>query len=155
MLRNAMEMEACRQELASLIALKGKVASMAKNLSVNATDVESVLNERMRLLSTHIETYRALSYAPKEQRQSLKVLTLVGDLPRALIEARLILGWTQRDLADYAAMKPQQLCRYEKNMYANISLTKAIAIAELLNDRIGQIGAFALSLPDSVCDRNA
>jgi len=135
MIRNSRELEALRQELIGLAAIKRRVTSMAKNFSVDATDLESLLDDRLQLLSVQVEQYRARECQPRQTPESIDLLRLIGKLPGALIEARVALGWTQCDLARHARMKHQQISRYERSMYAKISLDNAMAIARVLTEQ--------------------
>ena len=57
-------------------------------------------------------------------------VTSFEDLPRALIQARIASGLSQKDLADRLKLKEQQVQRYESTMYESASLTR---IGEVVN----------------------
>ena len=135
MLRNATELQRCRKELIGLAALKRGIARLAKSYSVDAAELESQLDDRMLLLSDQIEQYQALEYKVRKNGPSHELLRFVADLPRALIETRIAVGWSQSDLARYAQTTPQQISKYEKTLYSNISLDKVMEIAKLLDER--------------------
>lgn len=59
-------------------------------------------------------------------------LTSFDDLPRALIQARIALGLSQKDLADRLGLKEQQLQRYEATDYASASLDRVKEIIRAL-----------------------
>jgi transcriptional regulator with XRE-family HTH domain len=59
-------------------------------------------------------------------------LTSFDDLPRALIQARIALGLSQKDLAERLGLKEQQLQRYEATDYASASLDRVKEIIKAL-----------------------
>ena len=63
-------------------------------------------------------------------------------LPEALIQARIVRGLTQEQLADRLQVKPQQVQRDEANLYASASFSKLLAILKALD--IDLSGAIAL-----------
>jgi ribosome-binding protein aMBF1 (putative translation factor) len=54
-------------------------------------------------------------------------------LPEALIQARIIRGWTQEQLAERLGVKAQQVQRDEANRYAGASFMKLLEIQKALN----------------------
>jgi HTH-type transcriptional regulator/antitoxin HigA len=62
----------------------------------------------------------------------------LADLPRILIQARIVQGLSQTDLAERLGMKPQQIQRYEATEYMSASLARLIEIAEILQVRVSQ-----------------
>jgi transcriptional regulator with XRE-family HTH domain len=57
-------------------------------------------------------------------------LTSFDDLPRALIQARIALGLSQKELAERLGLKEQQLQRYEATEYASASMDR---VKEIIN----------------------
>lgn len=53
-------------------------------------------------------------------------------LPRALIQARIAIGLSQRDLAERLGMKEQQIQRYEANEYASASMSRVQEVIHAL-----------------------
>ena len=56
----------------------------------------------------------------------------LDDLPRTLIQARIVAGLSQKNLADRLGLKEQQIQRYEATNYASTSLTRIQQVAEAL-----------------------
>lgn len=56
----------------------------------------------------------------------------LDDLPRALIQARVALGLSQRDLAGRMGLKEQQIQRYEATEYASASLRRISEVVHAL-----------------------
>jgi transcriptional regulator with XRE-family HTH domain len=63
-------------------------------------------------------------------------LTSLDDLPAALIQARIAVGLTQRQLADRLGMKEQQLQRYEATSYAGASLERIREVVAALGIKV-------------------
>lgn len=63
------------------------------------------------------------------ERQVLELASF-NDLPRALIQARIALGLSQKELAERLNLKEQQLQRYEATEYASASLDR---VKEVIN----------------------
>lgn len=63
-------------------------------------------------------------------------LTSLDDLPAALIQARIAVGLTQRQLADRLGMKEQQLQRYEATSYAGASLERIREVVAALGVKV-------------------
>src|SRR6266851_8324545 len=60
-------------------------------------------------------------------------LTSFGDLPRALIQARIALGLSQKELAERLGLKEQQLQRYEATDYVSASIARLHEVMEALD----------------------
>lgn len=58
------------------------------------------------------------------------------ELPRALVEARIEAGLSQRDLAERLDLKEQQIQRYESTDYCSASLTRLKEIAKAMGVHI-------------------
>lgn len=59
-------------------------------------------------------------------------LDSLEDLPRALIQARIAAGLTQRDLAERLGLKEQQVQRYEATDYRSATLERIRAVIQAL-----------------------
>jgi HTH-type transcriptional regulator/antitoxin HigA len=59
-------------------------------------------------------------------------LTSVAELGTKLIQARIVQGFSQRDLADRMGMKEQQIQRYEQDRYLSASLARCAEVADML-----------------------
>jgi DNA-binding XRE family transcriptional regulator len=65
------------------------------------------------------------------------------ELPDALVQARIALGLTQRDLAQRLGVKEQQIQRYEATRYAAASLTRVGEVIRALGVEVRE----EISLP--------
>lgn len=81
---------------------------------------EDAISSQLEDLQSELAAYEAL----RSGKQSVSDLSSFEDLPRALIEARIAAGLSQRDLADRLGLKEQQIQRYEATDYASASLQR-------------------------------
>ena len=58
------------------------------------------------------------------------------DLPKALVQARIARGWTQKDLADRLGLDEQKIQDYEATDYQRASLARISAIVRALGIEI-------------------
>jgi ribosome-binding protein aMBF1 (putative translation factor) len=78
------------------------------------------LRSQLADLEAELEQYESLRSG---KRRVIRTQSL-DDFPRALIQARVALGLTQRDLAERLGLKEQQIQRYEATEYASASLRR-------------------------------
>lgn len=90
--------------------------------------IESQLEE----LREQLAEYEAL----RSGRIAVLELSSLGELPEALIRARIASGLSQKQLAERLGMKEQQLQRWEATRYAGISLDRIQAVAEAMGVKI-------------------
>ena len=95
------------------------------------------LRSQLADLRGEIRQYESLRSGKKKTLQ----LDSLDDLPRALIEARIAAGLSQKDLADRLGLKEQQIQRYESTNYGSASLARVQQIAHVLGLRV-QADAF-------------
>ena len=110
---------------------KGKVHPVLRKAQADA------LRSQLADLRGEIRQYESLRSGKKKTLQ----LDSLDDLPRALIEARIAAGLSQKDLADRLGLKEQQIQRYESTNYGSASLARVQQIAHVLGLRV-QADAF-------------
>jgi ribosome-binding protein aMBF1 (putative translation factor) len=91
---------------------------------------ESQLEE----LREQIAEYEAL----RDGRVTVLELDSLGDLPSALIRARIAAHLTQKGLAQRLGIKEQQIQRYEATQYAGATFERLQAVAGALDVRVDQ-----------------
>lgn len=78
-----------------------------------------------------------------EQLRSGKVRSIAAEsiagLPLALIRARIMRNWTQKELADRLAVAEQQIQRYEATQYSGVSVERLQAVADALKVRVQEV----------------
>ena len=89
----------------------------------------SSLEQQLADLEADLTRYRNLRSGMVRQ---LPVAT-IAVLGAKLIEARIIQGLSQRELADRLGMKEQQVQRYEQDQYLTANLTRCAEVAEALD----------------------
>lgn len=97
-------------------------------LKAQVDAIKSQINDLQRQLD---------EYDLLQQRQFEIIKTdSLEDLPRALVQARIALGLSQKELANRLGMKEQQMQRYEATDYSSASLSRIIEVAKALNIKI-------------------
>ena len=66
----------------------------------------------------------------------------IAELAPALIKARIIRNWTQKELADKLAVAEQQIQRYEATLYKGVSVERLQAVADALKLRVREVITF-------------
>ena len=66
----------------------------------------------------------------------------IADLALALIKARIMRNWTQKELADKLAVAEQQVQRYEATQYKGVSVERLQAVADALKLRVREVITF-------------
>ena len=97
-------------------------------LSAKADTLKSQIAE----LRADIKHYQML------KRGEITVAKAVSleELPSVLVQARIISGMSQSDLARALGAKPQQVQRYEATDYMGASLAKLIEVSRILKVRV-------------------
>lgn len=89
---------------------------------------EDALRSQLADLRVELEEYEAL----RAGRRAVPELTSYLDLPRLLIQRRIALGLSQKDLADRLGLKEQQVQRYEATDYTAASFARLREVIEAL-----------------------
>jgi ribosome-binding protein aMBF1 (putative translation factor) len=92
------------------------------------------LSSQLADLQDQMAEYEAL----RSGGRSARLPDSLEDLPRALIEARIAAGWSQRELAERLGLKEQQIQRYEATDYASASLERVQSVARALGIGLNQ-----------------
>ena len=90
------------------------------------------LRSQLADLHAEINEYESLRAG---KRTTLELASL-DDLPRALIQARIAAGLSQKELAGRLGLKEQQIQRYEATNYASASLARVQQIAQAIGLRV-------------------
>ena len=81
---------------------------------------EDALKSQLTDLDGELREYETL----KASKFPIDELSVVAELPTALIKARISRGLSQKDLAERLGLHEQQIQRYEATDYASASLTR-------------------------------
>ncbi len=117
---------------AALAALRTDGASPLRDFQ------ERAIRERISALKEELDAYDRLSSGKVESI----VVERIADLPRALVEARIVAGLDQRGLARASGQSAVNIERWERNGYSKVALDTMKAIArvlpvELCEDAVG------------------
>ena len=66
----------------------------------------------------------------------------IADLAPALIKARIMRNWTQKELAEKLAVAEQQVQCYEATQYKGVSVERLQAVADALKLRVREVITF-------------
>ena len=66
----------------------------------------------------------------------------IADLALALIQARIMRNWTQKELAERLVVAEQQVQRYEATQYKGVSVERLQAVADALKLRVREVITF-------------
>jgi ribosome-binding protein aMBF1 (putative translation factor) len=89
---------------------------------------EDALRSQLADLHEQLAEYEAL----RNQTQQTLVIDSFEEFPRALIQARIAAGISQKELAKRLGLKEQQIQRYEATEYASASLARVAAVVRAL-----------------------
>jgi ribosome-binding protein aMBF1 (putative translation factor) len=94
--------------------------------------MEDAVRSQLSSLRAELAEYEALRAGDR------RVLELISfdELPRALVQARIAAGLSQKQLAERLGLKEQQIQRYEASEYASASLQRLKAVIEALGVRV-------------------
>lgn len=87
---------------------------------------------QIETLQQEVREYEALRDSPPRAFR----LDSFGETPRALIQARIAAGLSQKDLAGRLGLKEQQIQRYEATEYASASMARVSAVLRALGLRV-------------------
>jgi transcriptional regulator with XRE-family HTH domain len=93
---------------------------------------EDALRSQISDLHTQMAEYEAL----QSQTQTVLELASFEEFPRALIQARIAAGLSQKDLAERLGLKEQQVQRYEATEYASASVARVSEVIRALGIRV-------------------
>lgn len=63
----------------------------------------------------------------------------IAELAPALIKARIMRNWTQKELADRLSVAEQQVQRYEATQYSGVSIERLQAVPDALKLRVHEV----------------
>ena len=90
------------------------------------------LRSQLQTLERELREYEDL----RSGRHKVLTYTSFDELPKALVQARIARGWTQKDLADRMGLDEQKIQDYEATDYQRASLARIRAIVRALEIEI-------------------
>jgi ribosome-binding protein aMBF1 (putative translation factor) len=131
--------EKFEQALAHMKSHPEETASVGPKLRVAMKDA---IASQLADLREEMEEYEAL----KSGRRRVFELSSFAELPRALIQSRIALGLSQKDLAERLGLKEQQIQRYEATEYVGASVQRLTEVIQALGVRVRE----EVALPEAV-----
>ena len=131
--RQARETAALIEQINQALSSEQVLKSIVEGLPREVIDGvrRSLTSERSEL----IDTLTAYNDAKGGDFEKLKIRT-ANDLGDFLIAARIIKGWSQKDLARNLGLREQAIQRYESERYRSISLGNYLRFAKILSIRL-------------------
>jgi ribosome-binding protein aMBF1 (putative translation factor) len=99
---------------------------------------QDALRSQLDELREELQEYERL----RSGRRRTIAVDSFEDLPRALVQARIAAGLSQKDLAHRLRLKEQQVQRYEASDYASASMSRIRQVMQALGVTLrGRVGA--------------
>jgi len=112
-------------------ALEEAAARPDRNMRLRRME-EDALRSQLQELNEEVQEYERL----RSGKQEVIHLDSLDALPRALVQARIASGLSQKELAERLGLKEQQIQRYEATGYASANLERITAVIEALGVKI-------------------
>ena len=130
MIRNARQYRITQAQMAKLEqALAQVAAGEGQPLHPRLRQAEhDALQSQIVDLREQLAAYNAL----RNHKHPVLSVQSFAELPRALIQARIAVGISQKELAARLGLKEQQIQRYEATDYASASLARVNAVIRAL-----------------------
>ncbi len=128
MIKNERQYKITRAQIAKFEAALDALNARSGTKSRLRKLEEDALRSQLDELRDEVKQYEELrSGGPKPIH-----IDSFDELPRALVEARIVAGLSQKELAERLNLKEQQIQRYEATDYGSASLTRLKEIAQAL-----------------------
>jgi HTH-type transcriptional regulator / antitoxin HipB len=121
---------------------KSKIGDLARVLTTLATEAESLPPLMVEATRNGFQTQINRMQTELQEYDDLKAgkieitMSSIEDLPKVLIQKRISLGMTQRELAEKLGIKEQMVQRYESTAYESISYQRLIDVWNTLKTSI-------------------
>ncbi len=134
MIRNQLQLEVAKTQLANFrdhLRLLEKETKTGRGTAILRVE-ESAVRETIRELESLVLEYESLW----DSKRPTPTLHSMDDLPKALVEARLSLGITQKGLAERAGLKQEQIESLESSNFYTATFAQIRKLVRILNVRL-------------------
>jgi ribosome-binding protein aMBF1 (putative translation factor) len=128
MIKNERQYKITKSQVAKFEAALDELAARSGAKSPLRKLEEDALRSQLDELCNELKQYEELRSGGPRSIQ----IDSFDELPRALVEARIVAGLSQKDLAERLELQEQQIQRYEATDYCSASLTRLKEIAKAL-----------------------
>ncbi|MEO8496141.1 MAG: helix-turn-helix domain-containing protein [Planctomycetota bacterium] len=132
MIKNERQYKITKSQIAKFEAALDELAARSGAKSRLRKLEEDSLQSQLDELRNEVKQYEQLQSGGRKPIH----IDSFDELPRALVEARIVAGLSQKDLAERLELKEQQIQRYEATDYCSASLTRLKEIAKALGVNI-------------------
>jgi DNA-binding XRE family transcriptional regulator len=110
------------------------VSKLARAFGLDVSELVVLIDAESFSLNDQIDQFEKCNYAPNltHTGSPFDAMRQIIELPSKFVETRIMLGWSQTDLAKRASLQPRQLSLYETSRYQQIRLSRAIELAQIL-----------------------
>jgi HTH-type transcriptional regulator / antitoxin HipB len=121
---------------------KGEIEKLQQVVDKLSEQVENLQPQQLAAMQNSFQTQIDRMKAQLREYDELKagnveiMLGAIEDLPKVLIQKRISLGMTQRELAAKLGIKEQMVQRYESTAYESISYQRLTEVWNALNASI-------------------
>lgn len=133
MIKNQRQLKATKAQIASFRAALQEIDNQEHDGSANDRARHDAARRAMQSMLTTMERQSAEFEALTRGDASGIALNGLHDLPKALIQTRIVLGMSQKDLAQKIGVKAQQVQRWEHEDYERITFANLEAVSAALN----------------------
>ena len=151
MIRNARQYRITHAQAMKLEQALAQVKARAAHSTVHPRLLhaeQEALASQLADLREQLAAYDAL----RTRKRPVLRLKSFDEFPRALIQARIAMGLSQKDLAKRLGLKEQQIQRYEATDYAGASLARVSEVIRALGLKVHE--KIILPKPQSVITEN-
>ena len=132
MIKNERQYKITKSQIAKFEAALNELTARSGAKSRLRQLEEDALRSQLDELRHEVERYERLRSGG---RKTIHIDSL-DELPRALVDARIVAGLSQKELAERLDLKEQQIQRYEATDYCSASLTRLKEVAKALGVNI-------------------
>ncbi len=123
-------------------ALKRNTTAVAANYSIDASEVLTVIDQQISVLSNELALYESL-HSPLLRGETVNnpeetamgpfaIIAIANSLPDCLIEGRLALGWSQSRLGQKINRSNSRVSEWENSKYQKQLFSTILSVAAVL-----------------------
>jgi ribosome-binding protein aMBF1 (putative translation factor) len=132
MIKNARQYQITKSQVAKLEGALTQLTPLQENSGLVHPRVQRAQEDALRSQIVDLREQLAEYEALRGGQRTILALGSFEEFPRALVQARIAEGISQKELAKRLGLKEQQIQRYEATEYASASLARVAAVIRAL-----------------------